>query len=115
MKAGSNFQQTCHSRPHHYSSLGRISDARDYFQQRALAGAVPADNADDVPFVDVERDVFQSPKMFFGICVREILSAKAPKCSPLSRQSRSHSALLEGIGGEQVFLRQMLDLQYRLH
>src|SRR4051812_41102553 len=58
MKSRPNLKQTRHPRPHHYSSLRGISDARDYFQQCAFAGAVAPDDTDDVSLIDVERNVF---------------------------------------------------------
>ena len=57
---------------------GRLGDAGEDLQQRDLAGAVAADDADDLAFADLEGDVLQGPKCFiFGTAEdgREVTSA----------------------------------------
>ena len=44
-------------------AFGRRGDARQDLQQRALAGAVRADDADDFADADLERDVLQRPEV----------------------------------------------------
>src|SRR4051812_42802667 len=95
VKSGSDFQQTRHARAHHNLSFSRISDSRNYFQQSALACSVAANNSNDVTFIHIKRNVFQRPEVFPRVFVRQIRTAKPPKCGPFSRQSRAHSALLK--------------------
>ena len=44
-----------------YSTLGGFCDARQDLQQRALAGTVRPDDADDLPSGDRERHIAQRP------------------------------------------------------
>ena len=45
-------------------TFGGFGNARKYFQQRALARAVAADDPDDLAAFDFERDVFERPDRF---------------------------------------------------
>ena len=62
MKAGADFQQARHAAGEIDVALGGRRDPRQHFQQRALAGAVGSDDADDLADVDPERDVLQRPE-----------------------------------------------------
>ena len=42
-------------------AFGRLGDARENFQERAFAGAVPPDDADHLAVFDVKRHVLESP------------------------------------------------------
>ena len=46
VKAGSYFEQRRHAPVHPYRAGGRIGNARENFQQRALARSIPPDDAD---------------------------------------------------------------------
>ena len=48
----------------HGAALGRLGDAREDLEQRALAGAVAADDADDLAALDFEGDVTEGPEIF---------------------------------------------------
>jgi hypothetical protein len=58
-----DFQQAGHATGEIDSvALGGRRDPRQHLQQRALAGAVGSDDADDLADVDPERDVLQRPE-----------------------------------------------------
>ena len=44
-------------------ALGRLGDRDEDLEQRALARAVAADDADDLALLDLERDVSQRPEL----------------------------------------------------
>src|SRR5664279_90938 len=51
------------------SPFGWPGNARQDFQQRALARSIPSDDADDFSMLDVKRDVPQRPEaVLLGVC-----------------------------------------------
>src|SRR5260370_24956556 len=65
MEAGSDLEQRGDAPANLDLSLRGISNFGENFQQRALARAVAADDADNLSFLDAERNIAQRPK---GIC-----------------------------------------------
>jgi hypothetical protein len=61
MKTGADFQAASRRDRESVRVRASASDARQNFQQRALAGAVQADDADNFTAVDFERDILQRP------------------------------------------------------
>ena len=53
-------------RPTVWIAGGGIGDAAKHFQERALAGAVAPDDANDFPLLDLKAHVFQSPEGLGG-------------------------------------------------
>ena len=62
MKAGSNLQQGADASDEIDAAGGRFDNAREDLEQRALAGAIAADDPDDVAVRHVERDVVERPE-----------------------------------------------------
>ena len=53
----------------HGPAGGRLGDPAEDFEQRALAGAVAADDADHFALGHLERHVLQSPNDVLGVAV----------------------------------------------
>ena len=64
MEACADFEQGANSTMGSYRTRGRTGDAAQEFEQCRFAGAVLADDADDVALLDLEVDVAQSPDVF---------------------------------------------------
>ena len=61
MKAGADFEEAADASVNFGVAFGGAGDAGEDFQQRAFAGAVAADEADDFALMDLEIDVFERP------------------------------------------------------
>ena len=72
MKAGADLQQAAHPAADHCPAMRRLGDAAEDFQQRALAGAVATDDADDFSLGDLERNVSQRPKRIGGNVISSV-------------------------------------------
>ena len=64
METGADFQQRADAAVEIDLAGGGFGDAAEDFEQRALARAVAADDADDVALSDVEGHVAQRPERF---------------------------------------------------
>ena len=62
MEAGADLQQARHAAADFDAALGRRGDAGKDLEQRRFAGAVAADDADDLAPLDLEGDVLQRPE-----------------------------------------------------
>src|SRR5207245_10116130 len=62
MKPGADLQQTADPPVKRDAAGGRLGDAREDLEERALAGAVAADQADDLAVVDGQVDAAQGPE-----------------------------------------------------
>ena len=62
MKAGPDLEQAGDAAAQHDAALGRLGDAAQDLEQRALAGAIAADDADDLALLDLEADVLAAPR-----------------------------------------------------
>src|SRR5882724_331971 len=54
VKARTHLKQACYPTAQSDPSLGRLGDTAEDLQKGALAGAITADNADDLAFTDLE-------------------------------------------------------------
>ncbi len=54
VKPGADLQKRRDATPRAYPARGGVGDFREYFEERALAGTVAADDADDLPLVHLE-------------------------------------------------------------
>ena len=61
MEARAHLEQAADAAVDLDPAVGRLGDAREDLEQRALAGAVAADDADHLPGLDVEAHVAQRP------------------------------------------------------
>ena len=62
MEAGADLQQRADAAVELGAAGGRLRDPREDLQQGALAGAVAADDADDLAALDLEGDVLEGPE-----------------------------------------------------
>ena len=62
VKSGADLKQRAGSASQANFAGRRGGDLGDDLEKRALAGAVPSDNADDLPLLDSEGDVLQCPE-----------------------------------------------------
>ena len=63
MKARAYLQQARNSPAQYHTALCWIRDAAKYFQQRAFASTIAADNADDLALLDLEAHILQRPEL----------------------------------------------------
>ena len=63
MEAGADLEQRADAAARVHAAPRRVGDAREDLEQRALAGAVRADEAEDLARPDVERDVVERPDL----------------------------------------------------
>ena len=99
------------------AARGRLGDAAEDLQQRALARAVAADDADDLALLDLEGDVLQRPELLDLVALDD--GAPAGHVPRLARQvahaSREHVAQrgvafrLRGVVADEVALAEALD------
>jgi hypothetical protein len=64
MKARAHFQQTGHSAFDSHPAFRRLCDPAQYLQQRALAGAIPANDAEGFALVDLKTNILGGPEVF---------------------------------------------------
>lgn len=57
MEAGADLEEGADPAPHDDLPLGRIGDPGEDLEERALAGAVPPDDAENLAGLDLEVDV----------------------------------------------------------
>lgn len=65
MKSCAHFEQARQAATHFDTAFAGGCNAAESFEQRAFAGAVAADDADDFAGLDFEVDVLQGPEPFF--------------------------------------------------
>src|SRR4030095_2190904 len=63
MKPGADLEQATDTAEQLHAPRRRLRDPRDDLEQRALAGAVPADHAQHLAVLHVERDVAERPAL----------------------------------------------------
>ena len=77
MEAGPNFEQRPHAAVEFGPAERGLGDARQDLEQSGLAGAVPADDADDGAARHLERDIPKGPEV-----VLPLLAAPPPQGIP---------------------------------
>ena len=63
VEAGAHLQQAGDPAVDLGAAAGRLGDAREDLEQRDLARAVAADDADDLALLDLEGDVLERPEV----------------------------------------------------
>jgi hypothetical protein len=58
-----DLEQRADAPVHDRLALGRLGDPGEDLQQRRLPGSVPPDDAEDLPLVDLEREVAKGPEV----------------------------------------------------
>ena len=69
MKTGANFEETTDAAADFRPAGGGLRDARKNLQQRRLARAVAANQAEDFAFANFQRNVFQRPEGFLFLAL----------------------------------------------
>src|SRR3546814_10376576 len=69
MKTGADFQEAGNAAVESNPTCARFRDAAQYLEQRGLAGAVVADDADAFALADFEIDILQGPELFDLVAV----------------------------------------------
>ena len=64
MEAGAHLQQACNAATQFYAARGGFGNPAQEFEERGLAGAVPADDPDALALFHLEGDVLQCPEFF---------------------------------------------------
>src|SRR5437763_533083 len=94
MKSSAHFQKRADSSPNVGASPGWFGDARENFQQRALARPVSSDDADHFARFDLERNVSQGPN---GALLGVIAAIQRMPCSCAQPPKRSRKGIRDGI------------------
>src|SRR3954469_2279955 len=63
MEASADFEQAGDAARDRHAALAWLGDARQYFQQCRFAGAVAADNAENLASPDLKADISQRPEL----------------------------------------------------
>ena len=119
VKAGADLEQAGDAAAQHDPPLGRLGDAAQDLEQRALAGAVAADDAQDLALLDLEADILERPEFLDLVALNDLSSANdvdsfAGDVADLTpnhvAQSRIvRAALAAGLMAHQVFFGQVFD------
>ena len=119
MKTGADLEQACDAAPQQNSPLGRLRDAAQDLEQRALAGTVAADDADDLALLDLEADILERPEFLDLVALNDLSPANtvdrlARKIASLATDDVAQrciagAALAADCMANQVSLRQIFD------
>src|SRR6185369_8557930 len=99
MKPCADFQQRTHTSVNLRAPASRFRDPRENLQQRALACAVPADDADYFAGRDLERDIVERPNVTIMISVGlpVAVARHAREASKRSRGSVANHVAQRGV------------------
>src|SRR5581483_1612557 len=75
MKSGADLEQARNPSPQDDTASGGFSYSAEYFQQRALPGAVTSDDANDLTLPDLEIDFLEGPKFLDLVALDDISTA----------------------------------------
>src|SRR6478752_1573926 len=76
MKSRAHFEQAGRPAAQSNSSCRRLGNSAQNFEQRAFAGSVVTDDADNLTFFDLKVDIFQGPELFDFITLYNLAPAK---------------------------------------
>ena len=69
MKARADLEEGTDPAPHDDLALGRVGDPGEDLEERALAGTISPDDAEDLAALDLEVDVFEGPEGILRLCI----------------------------------------------
>ncbi len=75
-KSGADLEQAADAPAQQYAPLGRLGDAAEDLQKRALAGPIAADDADDLPSLDLEIHISERPELLDFIALQDLPAAR---------------------------------------
>jgi hypothetical protein len=92
MEPGADLEDAADAAPDRGCAHGRRRDPREDLEQRRLAGAVLADEPDDLPFLDGERHVPERPEL-----LERVVDVLEPERTPHSMRERVPQCLVAGL------------------
>src|SRR5262245_21002808 len=92
MKAGSDFEQTPDAPAHPRAPLRRLRNSAQDLEKSTLAGAVAADDADNLTLLHLEADVLECPEFLDLVALNDLFSFEEFLCvtSKVLDLSRHH-------------------------
>src|SRR5947207_1948848 len=87
MEAGTDLQERADASPDVGMAVGRLRNAGEDFEQRALPCPVAADDTDHFSALNLERDVFQCPDV--GLLAPGAVIRGMPQSGPQAAKGRS--------------------------
>src|SRR5437867_1917583 len=112
MKAGAHLQEARDPTAQRHATLGRLGDAAQDFEQRALAGAVATDDADDFALLHLEAYILERPELLDLVALHDLppadqvggLARKASRLAYDGVAQRRMAIELCGLVADQVAL-----------
>ncbi len=95
VEAGADLEQASDAAVQLDPAKGRLEDARQDLEQRRLAGAVVADDADDLAALDLEIDVAQRPEFLDLVALDDRAPAQHVGAPPHQAAGTAHQCLAE--------------------
>ena len=80
VKTGADLEQARDPAPERDPAGGRLGDAGKDFEQGRFAGAVAADDAEDLALLHLEADIVQRPKFFDRVTLDDLAAAHDIGC-----------------------------------
>ena len=113
MEAGADLEQAGHPALDRDPPLGRLGDARQDLEQRRLARAVVADDADHLAALDLEIDVAQRPELLDDVALdhgaaAQHVGALAQRIAKAARHASTNTGADLGAMADDEFLAELL-------
>src|SRR5262249_53771420 len=80
MKSRPNLKQACDAPPQHNLSLCWLRDAAQDLEERALSGAVTANDTKNLTLLDREAHIPERPELFYLIALNDLTPAEHVDC-----------------------------------
>ena len=104
-----NLQQARHPTANFDATSGRLGDATQNFEKRALARAVAPNDANNFTSGDFKADILQRPE-FFSFGGRGVPRQPTERRSERTRQRLAKALCPLAISADDILLRELLDL-----
>ena len=115
MKSCSHFQQAGQPAANLDVTFGGVSDAGHDLQQRALARAVTADDADHITRIHIEANIAQSPEALFSDRFLRFESERLERFFQMADQYLAQIIFTARGAAQHVFLRNIAKFENRFH
>ena len=109
MEAGADFQEAADSAVNDRSAGGWLGDAGEDLQEGALAGAVSADDADDLAWLDPEGDIPERPEGVVAVGGRAEVADSAEGRLESIHEGFAEGPIGLGLQADLVLLAQPID------
>ena len=80
MKSRPNLKQTCDAPPQYDLSLCRLRDAAQDLEERALSGAVGANDTNNLTLLDLEAHILERPELLYLVAWNGLAPAEHVDC-----------------------------------